>query len=83
VGAEVPVPTSDSNEKVTPTTEMEDTPVFSSYLSPLIFTLVLIALAAALFVWLGGIQFVRRILPGSSRAQYRKVDEEDLEKRSA
>lgn len=76
----VPVPTGGSSEKVTPTTDMEDIPVSSATLYHFVFGLIFIALVAGLFVWLGGLQFVRRILPGSSQARYRKVEDEDVEK---
>lgn len=44
------------------------------------FGLLFIGVAGAAFVWLRGHQWVRRLLSGKNRAQYRKVDEDDLEK---
>ncbi|KAF8894018.1 peptidylprolyl isomerase B [Infundibulicybe gibba] len=71
------------DKETTPTTDLEDVPVHAQgpQYRTIFFGIVSVGFAAAMFVWLGGLRYVKRALGGKSQARYRKLDEDDVEKR--
>jgi len=61
------------------TSELEEIAAEPHSYSNIFVGLILFGVAVGLFLWLGGLRWVRRVLAGKERGQYRKVDEEDLE----
>lgn len=55
--------------------------VTSTTLRNIIFGLLLVGVAGALLAWMRTFQWLRRVISGKKRGLYRKVGDDDIEKR--
>lgn len=55
--------------------------VTSTTLRDVIFGLLLVGVAGALLAWMRTFQWLRRVISGKERGLYRKVGDDDIEKR--
>lgn len=84
-----PAPTKAVVDEVEPAVSEEDAlaeseevyPTISSPLNYLFFGFIVLVIPSALFVYCGGLQWMRRVLgSGPSKGKYKKVRDQDLEK---
>jgi len=80
--ANPPTPVSTDASEVSSTSEIDIVPPSSTFAN-FFFIIIIFGVIIGAFVWIGGLRYLSRFLPGGVRARYSKVANDDLVKRVA
>jgi len=74
-----PTPIASNPSQVSSNSETDPIPTSSTFTN-MFFILIIFGVLASAFVWIGGVRYLTRFLPGGLQARYARVADDDLVK---